>query len=62
MDGKQETALRDEIEQLRQELHRLLSDHATELTSARTCALSARLDLLIARYMSESMKSEAAGN
>lgn len=62
MGAKGEMALREEIELLRQELHRLLSDHATELTSAKTCALSARLDLLIARYMSEVMKSEAAGS
>lgn len=62
MSGKGEIALREEIEQLRQELHRLLSDHATELTSAKTCALSARLDLLIARYMDETTKTAAAGS
>ncbi len=62
MGGKGEMTLQEEIELLRQELHRLLSDHTTELTSAKTCALSARLDLLIARYMNETMKSKAAGS
>ncbi len=61
MDTRHEESLIEEIEQVRRELHRLISDQSTELTSARTCALSARLDLLIARYMNQEL-NQSAGN
>jgi hypothetical protein len=59
MDTRHEHSLIEEIEQLRRELHRLISDQTTPLTSAKACVLSARLDLLIARYMNEQLKQSA---
>lgn len=51
LSGQNEHALLHEIEELRQELSRLLDDNPQLLDSPQACALSARLDILILRYM-----------
>lgn len=62
MDCNAETELREEMEQLRQELHNLLAAEPDRLNSPKACALSARLDLLIARYMSVTQRQFESGN
>lgn len=51
MGGSEEMALVEEMEQLRQELCRLLNSRPDMLASPKVFALSTRLDLLITRYM-----------
>lgn len=62
MDRVEEKALVEEMEQLRHELYRLLNGQPDMLTSPKVCALSARLDLLITRYMGIEQKPPLAGS
>lgn len=57
-----EVTLVEEMEQLRQELYRLLNGRPDLLSSPKVCALSARLDLLITRYMGGKPRSSVAGH
>lgn len=50
------------MEELRQELHRLLSSQPDAVSSPKACALSARLDLLITRYMNMERKDKRSAN
>ncbi len=54
--------LLSELEELRQELYRLLSSHPEQVNSPKACALSARLDLLITRYMEFERQNKRKAN